>query len=74
MPDTSPIAEPIRTMMTTTRYGFQPACVSITPATLLKAMTAPTDRSIPPVRITNVSPTARITRWVLLISRFDSVL
>ena len=45
-----------------------------TPATLLKAITAPTDRSIPPVRITNVMPTARITRWALLMSRVEIVL
>ena len=73
-PDTSPMTEPISTMISTTRYGFHPAWASIIPATLLNAITAPTDRSIPPVRITKVMPTARITRCELLISRFEIVL
>ena len=73
-PDSSPTSEPSSTMITITRYGFQPAWASIMPATLLNAITAPTDRSIPPVRITKVRPTAMMTRCELLISRFDSVL
>ena len=64
----------MRIISTTTSHGFHPACSSMTPATLLTAMTDPTDRSMPPVTITNVSATARMMRCALLISRFEIVL
>jgi len=47
---------------------------SITPATEENAMIDPTERSIPPVMMTNVIATARTIRWALLMSRLDRVL
>ncbi len=73
-PDATPNAEPMRTMTPIVTHGSHPALMSITPDTLLSAMIAPTERSMPPVRITNVIPTARMIRCALLMSRLDSVL
>ena len=64
----------MRIISTITTKGFQPAFASMTPATLDSAMTAPTERSIPPVRITNVIATARMIRCALLMNRFETVL
>ena len=74
MPASNPNAVPESTMTTRTTPAFQPEFASITPATLENAITDPTDRSIPPVRMTKVIPTATTMRWALLTSRLDSVL
>jgi hypothetical protein len=49
---------------TATTAGI-PCARRLAPRIPVKAMTEPTDRSIPPVRITNVRPTARTTRYAL---------
>ncbi len=72
-PETTPEAVPMRIISTITTHGSQPALARITPATLLTATIAPTDRSMPPVRITNVRPTASTMTCALLMRRFDSV-
>ncbi len=61
-PDISPKTAPIATIATIARTDGTPALTSITPETEAKATTAPTDRSMPPARITKVSPTARMMR------------
>ncbi len=63
----------MRIISTITTHGSHPALARITPATLLTATIAPTDRSMPPVRITNVRPTASTITCALLMRRFDSV-
>jgi hypothetical protein len=62
IPDISPNRAPVTTISTIASTGGRPAFTSITPDTEVKATTAPTDRSMPPARITKVSPTARMIR------------
>jgi hypothetical protein len=51
-------------------YGFQPAASSAAETIVVSAITAPTDRSMPPERITNVMPTATMHRNALSMIRF----
>ena len=74
IPETRPIVEPIAIITSTTSHALQPASASITPHTEDSAMIAPTERSMPPLMITKVSPTARMIRWALLMNRFEIVL
>ena len=55
-----------------TTSGGQPARNSAAATIVDSATTDPTDRSMPPVRITNVIPTASTTRNELSISRLSS--
>ncbi len=57
-PFASPKAQPITMQIASASTPFIPACIR--PAAMVpdSAITAPTDRSMPPVRITNVMPTA----------------
>jgi hypothetical protein len=56
---------------TTTTGGQPPA--SIAAAIMVdRATTAPTDRSMPPVRITKVMPTASTIRYALSTSRLST--
>ena len=78
MPDTAPVKIPTPTPAaipaTTAAAGMAAALEEIAAITTASATIDPTDRSIPPLRMTKVMPTARITRWELLISRFEIVL
>ena len=70
----SPMRRPSPPPMTRTRKmtaaGFQPCWRSVALTIIDSATTAPTDRSMPPVRITNVMPTASTIRKVLSMKRF----
>ncbi len=74
MPEARPKSPPMAIIRAITSQAFHPALIRSTPVTEVKAMTAPTDRSIPPVTMTKVSPTAKMIRWELLISRFETEL
>jgi hypothetical protein len=73
---TSPIISPssgptISTAPTANGIG-QPACSVVATITVDSATTDPTLKSMPPVRMTNVMPTARTTRYALSTSRFKN--
>ena len=53
-----------------TAPAFQPCCSSVALTIMDSATTAPTERSMPPVRITKVMPTASTIRKVLSMKRF----
>ena len=61
-PTIRPIAAPPRIISGTTTIAGSPSASSFAHRMPVNAMTDPTDRSMPPVRITNVMPTARISR------------
>ena len=61
-PMPSPIRAPPPSMIGTTTDDGRPSRSRLAPIIPENDITAPTDRSIPPVRITNVIPTARISR------------
>lgn len=61
-PMNRPITAPAAIMTGTAMNGGTPESRSLAPRMPVKPMTAPTERSIPPLRITNVMPTARISR------------
>src|SRR5882757_9130969 len=73
-PTTSPIAVPVNNPATMPT-GRLPLLVMIhAPATPLAPITLPVDRSIPPVRITNVAPIAAMATtadWLNTLIRFD---
>ena len=68
---TRPTAAPTRIVIGTTRYGETPSLSSLAHRIPVSASTEPTDRSMPPVTITNVMPTARISRKALSSSSAD---
>ncbi len=69
-PMSSPSPAPSTRTATITSGAGQPAR-SVDAVTMVdSATTAPTDRSMPPLRITNVIPTARTTRKALSMNRF----
>ena len=61
-PMIAPRAIPISSMSRTTIQGLMPSRSMAAVATVVRAMTPLTDRSIPPDRITRVMPTALISR------------
>ena len=67
VPNPAPAASPIAMAAS----GWSPACsTSAATSTLVKAMTEPIERSIPPERITKVAPIAATPRNALSTSRF----
>ena len=68
-PCSAPNAAPVASTSAIAAYGFQPALSSEATNMVVSAMTAPTDRSMPPDRITNVIPTATMHRNELSITR-----
>jgi len=66
----APNAVPISSTSGMAAIGFQPRCSTSAASTMVvSATTEPTERSIPPDRITNVMPTATMMRKALSISR-----
>jgi hypothetical protein len=61
-PTTSPSTEPMRITSGITTDAGQPLWNSDAAVMPDSATTAPTDRSMPPARMTNVMPTASTTR------------
>ena len=61
-PMNRPIAAPVSSITGATTADGRPSRMRLAPSIPVKAITAPTDRSIPPVRMTKVIPTARISR------------
>ena len=85
-PLTAPTAAPTHSVSTTTAqtggYRITPSASSSTPCIIAPATTPdsarmePTDRSIPPFRMTSSMPMDRmpkIATWLDMISRFDRV-
>src|SRR5688500_1764623 len=68
-PCAAPNNPPATTSIGMTTHGFQPSFVNAAAAIVVSARTEPTDRSMPPVRITNVMPIATIARKALSIAR-----
>ena len=68
-PTISPINDPTTRTMTITIGAERPCCSRVAAITELSAITAPTDRSIPPVRITKVMPMASGNRNEFLLNR-----
>ena len=62
VPASRPNTAPMSSMMIMTRKAGTPAFASFRPTTAVMATIAPTDKSIPPVRIGRVMATARIIR------------
>ena len=71
-PTSSPRHDPVSSTTGIAAAAGQPAAISFAAIIVESATTAPTDRSMPPVRITNVMPTASTTRWELLIRMLAS--
>ena len=70
-PIVAPKAIPMTSTMTITSHGSVPLLrSSAAETTVVSATTPPTDRSIPPDRITNVMPMALISRNGAARSRF----
>jgi len=66
----APNAVPISSTSGMATMGFQPRCSTSAASTMVvSATTDPTERSMPPDRITNVMPTATMMRKALSISR-----
>ncbi len=61
-PIVAPMTMPIASMRSITTHGSHSPRSSAAEATVVSAMTPPTDRSIPPDRITKVMPIALIRR------------
>ena len=61
-PIRSPQQVPMRTPTTSTTGNGAPAVNNLAVMSPTRATTAPTDRSIPPARMTKVMPTARTRR------------
>ena len=61
-PMMSPKPRPMTSMIGTTRAPGTSSRSRLAPNIPVNAMTDPTERSMPPVRITNVIPTARMNR------------
>ena len=72
-PEITPNTAPNTIISSMESQPLTPMFISITPATELKATTAPTDRSMPPEMITNVMPTARMIVGAKLTRRLDIV-
>src|SRR3712207_172676 len=76
-PLASPQRPPTRTAAMMLSHSGQPALCDVQPRIIIdKANTAATDRSIPAVMMTNVIPSARITRmvtWSRMLSRLLAV-
>ena len=66
----APNAVPISSTSGMATMGFHPRCSTNAASTMVvSATTEPTERSMPPDRITNVMPTATMMRKALSISR-----
>ena len=63
---------PVASTAAIERYGGQPSCRVFAAIIVDSATTEPTDRSMPPVRITKVMPTASTIRKALSISRLST--
>ena len=72
MPIDRPSTVPVISTTATTRYGDQPISSVFAAIVVESATLEPTDRSMPPVRITNVMPTASRIRKLLSSSRLNS--
>ncbi|MNW61507.1 hypothetical protein D3C74_395720 [compost metagenome] len=70
-PISRPNVVPISTPRTRTTGSGAPTIRSLATTRPTRATTAPTDRSIPPVMITNVMPIARTIRYELSTSRLE---
>ena len=69
-PLTRPMAPPVATTASSTATGPQPCWISRAPTTLVRATAEPTDRSMPPLTMIIVMPSApmaTITVWVKMI-------
>ncbi len=71
-PTRSPMSEPTSTTSGITTPAGTPARSRYAAVTPDSASTEPTERSMPPVRMTNVIPTASTMRNALLMNRFAS--
>ena len=71
-PESRPIPDPTRSTMRITSIGGQPALPRDAAIIVDSATTEPTDRSIPPVRITKVMPTASTMRNALSTNRLST--
>ena len=70
----APSVEPISSISGMTRNGLSPSFSSrCAEATLVSAITAPTDRSMPPEMITRVRPMEPISRKALSMNRLKKV-
>jgi hypothetical protein len=69
LPCTNPNKIPITNINGITTYGLIPAWSNAADAVVVNATTPPTERSIPPVRITNVMPIEPSSRVALLMNR-----
>ncbi len=70
-PTASPSTVPMRTAMTSTTATGHPLWRSDAVVMPDSATTAPTERSMPPVRMTKVIPTASTMRNELLMNRLE---
>jgi hypothetical protein len=61
-PTPRPMRAPVASIVGATTDDGSPCRSRLAPIIPVNDITAPTDRSMPPVRITNVMPTARISR------------
>ena len=68
----SPSRVPVASTAAMDRYGGQPSCSVLAAIIVDSATTEPTERSMPPVRITKVMPTASTIRNALSMSRLSS--
>ena len=71
-PISSPMMAPPISMAGITSQAGTPSLSIRAPMIAVKASTAPTERSMPAVRMTKVMPTARISRYALSSSSDDS--
>ena len=71
-PMASPSAVPRSRPTTRTRTGGHPAASSEAVTIPVSATTDPTERSMPPVRMTNVIPTATTSRKALSMKMFST--
>jgi hypothetical protein len=70
-PCNAPKAVPIASTKGSTANGLQPwRCTSDAETMVVNAITEPTERSMPPARITKVMPTAQMIRKALSMNRF----
>ena len=72
-PITNPRAAPITSTASIAAGAGQPSLSSVAHTIVVSATTEPTDRSIPPVRITNVIPTATTSRNELSMKMFSRI-
>ena len=70
-PTTRPSSEPTRIDSGMTTAGRPALLEQVAASTPDRAATAPTDRSMPPVRMTKVMPTAMTMRKALLMNRLE---